>query len=853
MKNTNKNPQKKAGKAWNFSIDLALELLILLIIFLVPVIFDRRIGIVFSGTKIVWLRTFVIIAMSLWSAKLLITGKHRFVRTPLDWPVLTFVLTTTVAALTSVHVATSVAGFYGRFEGLTTWYSYALLFFLTTNYIRSFDQIKRLIVIAIPAATIQGIYGIIARAGIDPYAWGGVPTVMRVIGLIGQPNFFAAFVIMTFFLTLALFLENRQDGNDNPVGWKGLTLANWLPLLAFVFVNALFVFLIYSLGAYDVPQWIIGFALMGAAALYLAFTYRELPILVWDGVLLVSLLLMYIALLYTQSRGGYMGFFTGAVLFALYTGRARIFDNLKKLFLLTAVIAVFTGVIAFDPAFSPFQRFSNEITIKNNFDIGQNSVQEQQDAAPRLELKGAAGSRGETWKSAAKIIVDYPLFGIGPEVLKMVFPRYETDMFRFLEAFHVKQDRCHNESFDVPVTKGLITFFVYLWIIFTVFKVGTKVAKRTTGTHNLLISGTMAAIIAYLIQNQFSFGVVAITSIFWALWAVVMNLETADQLPAPETEKKISWEDVPWLPLAAVVVIAGGLIYLSFIPFWGDRDFKTGKTYLEVKRIPEAVLNLNRSLDLYPFEGTTISHLGIAYLNQNDFDNAIKVLIFGTKADPYNADNFLMLAKVYLVQSDQGQKAKLDESYRMCEIGVKIDPYYAEIFQVMGMIWERRGDKLMAAKMYQKTFMINPNLGDAIMAMERVAPPEFTQKAFLQLFDKYKDRAPVLEKLGTYYLSRGNLDKALDISRRMVRVEPAGVFGYLLAGELYFRKNDLKMARKAFEQVVFLDPKNVSAHQGLGAVYLKQGDRTRARAEYEQVLIVEPGNEQAKRMVATLR
>ncbi|MFA6170585.1 MAG: O-antigen ligase family protein [Candidatus Margulisiibacteriota bacterium] len=842
---------KKTNKARPFSFDLALELCVLLIIFLVPVIFDRRIGIVFSGTKVVWLRTFIVIAMSLWSAKLLITGKHRFVRTPLDWPVLTFVLTTTVAALTSVHVVTSVAGFYGRFEGLTTWYAYALLFFLTTNYIRSFDQIKRLIVIAIPAATIQAIYGIIARAGIDPYAWGGVPTVMRVIGLIGQPNFFAAFVIMTFFLTLALFLENRQDGNDNPVGWQGLTLANWLPLAAFVFVNGLFVFLIYSLGAYDVPQWIIGFILMGAAALYLAFTYRQLPILVWDGVLLVSLLLMYVALLYTQSRGGYMGFFAGAVLFALYTGRARIFDNLKKLFLLTAVIAVMTGVIAFDPAFSPFQRFTSEVTIKNNFDPGP-SKEDAPETAPRLELKGAAGSRGETWKSAAKIIVDYPLFGIGPEVLKMVFPRYETDMFRFLEAFHVKQDRCHNESFDVPVTKGLITFFVYLWIIFTVFKVGTRIAKRTTGTQNLLISGTMAAILAYLIQNQFSFGVVAITSIFWALWGVVMSLDAADKLPAPEAGK-IAWDDVPWLPLAGIVVIAGGLIYLSFIPFWGDRDFKTGKTYLEMKRVPEAVLNLSRALAVYPFEGTTISHLGIGYLNQNDFDNAIKVLIFGTKADPYNADNFLMLAKVYLVQYDQGNKAKLGDAYRMCEIGVKIDPYYAEIFQLTGMIWERRGDKLKAAQMYQKTFMINPNLGDAMLAMEKVAPPEFTRRAFRQLFDKYKDRYNVLEKLGTYYLGRGEVEKALDLSRRLMRIEPNRVSGYLLAGEIYFSKNDLKSAQKAFEQVVFFDPKNVSAHQGLGAVYLKQGDRIKARVEYEQVLIVEPGNELARKMVATLR
>ncbi|MFH1390400.1 MAG: tetratricopeptide repeat protein [Candidatus Margulisiibacteriota bacterium] len=835
----NKNQSKLSqSDRFQFSFDLALEIGILILLFLIPIVFDRRIGIVFSGTKVTWLRNLVIILMSLWGIKLLVTGRHRLVRTPLDWPVLTFLLTTTVAAITSVHVFTSIAGFYGRFEGLSTWYAYGLLFFLVTNYIRSIDQVKRLIVMTIPAATIQAIYGIIARAGVDPYAWGGVPTVMRVIGLIGQPNFFAAYVIMTFFLTIALFLEDQPESSDR---------TNWLPLAAFVFINAIFVFLIYNLGAYDVPQWIIGFSLMIGAALYFAFTYQRLPLIIWEAILVVSLLLMYMALLYTQSRGGYMGFFTGAVLFALCAGRHRIFNNFKKLSFLLLLIVAITGIIAFDPAFSPFQRFTSEVSIKTDLGVEDKGI-DQQETSAKLELKGAAGSRGETWKSAAKIIVDYPLFGIGPEVLKMVFPRYETEMFRFLEAFHVKQDRCHNETFDVPVTKGLTTLFVYLWLLGTVFLVGLKTARRTSGTHNLLVSGALAAILSYLIQNQFSFGVVAITSLFWALWGVVMSLSRAGENILPEN-KKLSWDDIPWLPLALIIAGATLLIYFSFIPFWGDRDFKTGKTYLEMKRAPEAVLNLNRSLEIDPFEGTVISHLGIAYLNQNNFSEAVKVLTYGTKVDPYNADNYLMLAKVALVQADQGIPGKSAEAMRLSKIGVALDPYYAEIFQLMGTIYERQGEKLKAARMYQKTFMINPNLGEAMLAMERVAAPDFIEKAFAQAFERYKDKSPVLEKLGGYYYNRGDLNKALNIARRMARIEPKGTFAYILAGQVYLRQNNLEQARKTFEQVVFLDPKNSTALQSLGMIYLKKGDVAKAKELFSQVLIVDPNNEQAKRIV----
>ena len=225
------------------------------------------------------------------------------------------------------------------------------------------------------------------------------------------------------------------------------------------------------------------------------------------------------------------------------------------------------------PEFSPFERFASEVTTKNE---GESS----------LELKGAAGSRGETWKSAFKIIADYPIFGVGPEVLKMVFPRYETDLFRFKETFHVKQDRCHNETFDVPVTKGLIAFFIYLGIIFLVFKTGFEKLKGAGDAQKIMLAGLLAAVLSYLIQNQFSFGVVAITSLFWVLWGLIMV--TGNQ----EIEESKPWEgssaDIPWLPAAGVLLLAVFMLYVSFFSFRGDVHFKSGKTNLEMRRLPQA-------------------------------------------------------------------------------------------------------------------------------------------------------------------------------------------------------------------------------------------------------------------------
>ncbi|HVN67568.1 MAG TPA: tetratricopeptide repeat protein, partial [Candidatus Sulfotelmatobacter sp.] len=455
-----------------------------------------------------------------------------------------------------------------------------------------------------------------------------------------------------------------------------------------------------------------------------------------------------------------------------------------------------------------------------------------------------------TWKSAFGVLSDNPLFGVGPEVLKMVFPRYETDLFRFKEAFHVKQDRCHNETFDVPVTKGLITLAIYLWLLFTLFKTGLDRLQGADKGLRLLIAGLLAAATAYLIQNQFSFGVVAITSLFWIIWGMVMRAGAEDK---EKDKEKIIWEETPWLYVTLVGLATLALIYVSFLSFRADVSFKSGKNLMEMRRLPEAVKELNDSLAVLPFEGTTISHLGITYLNAGDIPNAINMLRYGNAVDAYNADNFHMLARVYISLYDRGEKDKLAEAQKNAETALKIDPYYAEAYQSMGMIYERAGQRQAAAKMYQRTFMVNPNLVDAMRDLERVSSPAETMLAFEEAYKKYSDNPVVLEQIGNLYLGRGQVDQAAKVAGRMTDLAPDNPAGFTLTGQVELQQGAVDRAFQSFQEVIRLDPKNIGGHLGLGTVYLRQGNRGRAKEEFDQVLVFDPNNEYAKRLSAGLK
>ena len=278
--------------------DLIIEIVILLVVFLVPTIFDRRLGIVFSGTKVAFMRSLGIILLSLWTMKLLIFKKHCFARTVLDWPVVAFLLCTTVATLTSVHVYTSFVGFYGRYEGLSTWYLYGLFFFVVTNYMKSFEQLKRIVMMVLAAGTYMAIYSIIQRHSLDPYMWGGVVTWQRVIGTIGQPNFLAGYMLMAFFLGLAVLLMNKGD-EKAPINW----FEQLFPLGYFIAIQAIFLIMIYNFDIQNVVQWYLCFIAMSVSALFFVFNFQSMHPLVLDVFISINILLSYICILYTQSRG----------------------------------------------------------------------------------------------------------------------------------------------------------------------------------------------------------------------------------------------------------------------------------------------------------------------------------------------------------------------------------------------------------------------------------------------------------------------------------------------------------------------------------------------------------------------
>ncbi|MFA5104019.1 MAG: tetratricopeptide repeat protein [Candidatus Margulisiibacteriota bacterium] len=857
-------------------LDLAIEITFYALILFAPLFFDRRIGIVFSLTKATWIRALTFIILGLIATKLLSSKGNKFIRTPLDIPVLTYIVVVAASTLISINVWISFIGSYGRYEGFITILNYVVLFFVTANYIDTIRKKRRIMMLALISSLVMGLYGIIQRIGADPYQWGGVVTNERVIATIGQPNFLAAYLAMAFLMGIYLlftlnnnrpiyFSKKEPAKNMSSLSKKQIKLlkrntpqkmaasysVNWQEIIfqskffaAFISVPSIFVFALYYVdGNVYFLSWLAVFFIAVTFAIYYAFNFEHLDYRISSLAIIISLIINLGGLLSTQSRGGLVGLACGLVVFAIICGRQTLYEYRRKI-IISAVFCTVIGIISFATiGADQVGRFVGEVDVSSK------------EGVPRVEAQGAAGSRIETWTSSFHVIADNVLFGIGPEVVKMRFPQYETPKFRFKEAFHVKQDRSHNETLDMAVTRGIVGLVVYVWLLFSVFRLGLNNMKEDPG-RNVLTAGLLGAMAAYLIQNQFSFGVVAMTSLFWIIMGMVpKEQERCETKPAAA---KVELIIAVWLVVAV-------FLYISSFPYLGDKYFKTAQNYAAGGQFDESFENFEKSLKYMTFDGGYYTHYGMTVLNSRAgkppdaalMRKAIDVFARGQKVDPYNADNFYMSGRAHIILNDMGQGDYVGTAKGLSEKAIIIDPYYAEAYQNLSYIAEKRGDLKEAIRLYEKAFEAFPKNMDIGLSIYRYYKQAGQSEKAFEILERPLQIEPangiLLVLLGDLYREAGFYKKAVEKYNAALAIDHSDVKAIVGIGMVLLQTNKDKEAFNKFQEAMMIEPDNAVLNNGLGAYYMKTGDRQKAAQSFKQALASDGSNEYARRMLEYLK
>lgn len=385
-------------------------------------------------------------------------------RTPLDIPILLFLLSQILSTIFSIDHHTSLFGYYSRSNGgLFSIICYLLLFYAFVSNINK-DQAFKMLKFTLIGGVVVALWAIPEHLGISPSCailrgdltadcW--VQDVQaRVFATLGQPNWLAAYLGMLIFPALYFFLQ--AEGKRQLIGW-------YLVLVCY----------------------------------YLAFTF-------------------------TYSRGAMLGVLAGLVIFTtLYVLPLLEFLSLPQKWLrsnLTLILITFLAInIIYGSALTRFQL--TNLLPKQNLQP-TNTKQTQTAGITQLENGGTESGqiRLIVWKGALDIFKHYPIFGSGVETFAYSYYQFRPSSHNLVSEWDFLYNKAHNEFLNYLATTGIVGFVTYIailvvFIYWSLSKILSPLETKKDGS--LLISVLLAGYISYLIQNFFGFSVVTVALLFY--------------------------------------------------------------------------------------------------------------------------------------------------------------------------------------------------------------------------------------------------------------------------------------------------------------------------------------------------
>ena len=156
----------------------------------------------FEFNKMLLVYALTVIIAAGWLIKMIVSRRLLFQRTPLDLPILLFLIFNFLSFIFSIDKHTSLFGYYSRFNGgLLSIICYSLLYWAFVSNFSSL-AVQRLIKTMLFTGGLVAAYGILEHFGIDANFW--VQDVQnRVFSTLGQPNWLAAYLVALIPLTWA--------------------------------------------------------------------------------------------------------------------------------------------------------------------------------------------------------------------------------------------------------------------------------------------------------------------------------------------------------------------------------------------------------------------------------------------------------------------------------------------------------------------------------------------------------------------------------------------------------------------------------------------------------------------------
>jgi tetratricopeptide (TPR) repeat protein len=266
----------------------------------------------------------------------------------------------------------------------------------------------------------------------------------------------------------------------------------------------------------------------------------------------------------------------------------------------------------------------------------------------------------------------------------------------------------------------------------------------------------------------------------------------------------------------------------------GRQDFFQGRALLFDKKFPEAAAMLEQSVRIDPGAAYGFNALGIAYLEQAQYDKAIPAFRDAVRRAQHWSYPLHNEALAYTETGDYRS------AIRAYQEAIRLTPQYSYLPYNLGLVYQRLNRRKDAETAYLKAEMLAPNSAEPYNALGTLKASQGkraeAEKLYQQALQKNPSLLPARHNLALLLDEETGREKeAIDLWRENLRQSPDYLPSRLsLAGALATAGNNTQ-AIEEYRKVLEAKPEYVAARSALADLLAKIGDRDGALDQLRQV------------------
>lgn len=637
-----------------------------------------------------------IIVAFCWISKCILEKQIKIIRTPLDIPILLFLLSQLISSIFSLDTRVSWLGYYSRFNGgMFSLLSYAFLYFAFVSNI-PFKQMQRYLAAMLVGGIIVALWGLPAHFGYDP--------------------------------TCFVFRGN-------------LDVSCW----TFAFQPKVRIF--STLGQ---PDWMAAYLdALVPLALYFSILMLQKKKYIAAGIFGLTSILFYVDLIYTGSKSAYLALLVEVILFIggyLWIYRQVLKEKLPQqlhIFLGSILILFFILTFFIGQPVPQLNIFTLQ-GIRDHFAVKMQQTPPSSSTSKQASAPVSAGEFGGTdsgkirlfvWQGALAAWLAHPIFGTGVETFAFAYYQFRPAGHNMTSEWDYLYNKAHNEYLNYLATTGIVGLVTYLFMIGVFFFVTIQTSLRKTQQpiEQLLVVSLVTGYISILITNFFGFSVVIMNVFLFLFPAFVFMKQNMSKenkallLPKEQTDTEPS--GLQWLGVTICAIVAIYVCYALFA-FWNaDKAYALGQNLDHVGQYQQAYSYLHTAVTAFPAEPTFQDEMSL-----NDAILAASLVSTNATAASQLAREAVQTSNMIVTQHPNNVTywkdrvrilytlGQYNASYNQAALAsiqkaAELAPTDAKVWYNYGLIAGQSGNIQSAITILQKTTQLKPDYKDAYYAL----------------------------------------------------------------------------------------------------------------------------------------